>query len=187
MFRFDLGDGATMAMLEPRHAEAVFEAVRDNSVHLAPWFPWVDLHTDVAEATRFIQSQLDGWASRSGHSCGIWLGDRLVGTISCHAISDRNKAGEIGYWLVTDATGRGLITRACTVMINYLIHDRGLNRIVIRARVDNGPSRAVAERLGFVHEGTERSGECLRGVFADVANYSLLAAEWRGRAAASAD
>ena len=66
-------------------------------------------------------------------------------------------------------------------MIDYLIHQRGLNRIVIRARVDNGPSRAVAERLGFTHEGTERSGECLRGEFGDVATYSLLADEWNMR------
>lgn len=183
MFRFELGPDAHLAILETRHAAGIYALVDANRAHLEPWFPWVEAHTDTTEAARFIQSQLDTFAARTGHCCGIWLGERLVGTIGCHKIDARTQSGEIGYWLAKDATGHGLMTRAAAVMIDYLIADRGLHRVVIRARVDNGPSRAVAERLGFVHEGTERGGEHLRGVIRDVAVYSLLAPEWRARAA----
>lgn len=178
MFRVSLGPDASMALLEPRHAQALFEAIDDNRDHLAAWFPWVEDHDDASEAGRFITTQLQAFAARTGLCCGIWKGERLVGTVGCHAVSERFKSAEIGYWLTADATGRGLVTRACRALLGYLFDERGLNRIALLARVDNRKSCAVAERLGFTREGVRREGDLLDGVFRDVAVYSLLAREW---------
>lgn len=181
MFRHSIAPGATMGLLELHHAPALFAALDANRVHLGVWFPWVPSSTEVAHTAAFVQSQLDAWAQGSGLGCGIWLGDRIVGSIDCHALSAKDRSAEIGYWLVEDATGKGLMTRACAALIDYLIEERGLHRIVIKARVDNHQSRAVAERLGFIYEGTERGGMKLGEAYWDVVVYSLLAPERRTR------
>lgn len=179
MFRHSIAPDASLALLELHHAPALFDAVDHNRGHLGAWFPWVVKNTEVTHTAAFIQGQLDAWAKGTGLCCGIWQGDRLVGTIGCHAVHASWKSVEIGYWLVEDATGQGLMTRACAAMIDYLVHQRGMHRIVIKARSDNAPSRAVAERHGFVYEGTERAGMKLGNAFWDIVVYSLLAPEWR--------
>jgi ribosomal-protein-serine acetyltransferase len=53
-----------------------------------------------------------------------------------------------------------------------------LNRITLSTAIDNYRSRAVAERLGFVQEGTLREAEWIKHQFVDHALYSLLRREW---------
>ena len=53
-----------------------------------------------------------------------------------------------------------------------------LNKIEIEAAVENYKSRAIPERLGFIHEGTIRDGEWLYDHFVDWALYGMRAAEW---------
>lgn len=181
MFRHSIAPNASLALLELHHAPALFQAVDSNRVHLGKWFGWVATSTEVAHTAAFVQLQLDAWAKGTGLCCGVWLGDRLVGAIDCHTLNSASRSAEIGYWLVADATGEGLMTRACAAMIDYLVKERGLHRLVIKTRVDNVSSQAVAARHGFMLEGTERSGMTLDGVFWDVAVYSLLAPEWQTR------
>ena len=54
-----------------------------------------------------------------------------------------------------------------------------MNRVVIRASVDNVRSRVIPHRLGFTLEGIERQSELLYDdTFQDMAIYSMLASEW---------
>ena len=103
----------------------------------------------------------------------------LDGTVGFTRVNSSNRAAEIGYCISEDQQEKGLITRACTAMISYGFNELDYNRIVIRAAVDNLPSRAVPERLGFTYEGTERQSEWHYDHFKDVAAYSMLADEWR--------
>ena len=77
--------------------------------------------------------------------------------------------------------GRGLITRAAGEFTRLAFEHVGLNRVVIRAGVENGRSRAVPQRLGYVEESVERGGGRGLGGFYDIVVYSLLAQEWRDR------
>lgn len=64
-------------------------------------------------------------------------------------------------------------------LVDHAFGPLGLNRVVIRAGVDNHRSRAVAERLGFVLEGVAREAErCPDGRYVDHAVYAMLAANW---------
>jgi ribosomal-protein-serine acetyltransferase len=55
-----------------------------------------------------------------------------------------------------------------------------MNRVEVRAGVENLRSRRVAERLGFSLEGVMREAERVGGRFVDHAVYSILASEWTG-------
>jgi ribosomal-protein-serine acetyltransferase len=84
----------------------------------------------------------------------------------------------IGYWLVSEYEGKGIMTRACEVLIDYGFDELGLNRIVIRASTDNVRSQAVPLRLGFTREGVARQAEWLNDRFIDMVVYSMLRSEW---------
>ena len=91
----------------------------------------------------------------------------------------------VGYWISREMEGKGVVTKCCRVLIDYLFDTMGLNRVQINCNVENARSRAIPEKLGFTLEGTLREVEYLDGRFGDWAVYSLLKREWqfRGRAA----
>jgi ribosomal-protein-serine acetyltransferase len=73
-----------------------------------------------------------------------------------------------------------LVTRAARAVIDALFTREALHRIEIQAVIDNAPSRAVAERLGFQLEGIKRESEWITSAFRDHAFYALLEQDWRG-------
>ncbi len=116
--------------------------------------------------------------------CGIFVAGELAGGVGLswdpYAI-----AGEIGYWTRAQFEGRGLITRSSRELTRLAFEHVGLNRVVIRAGVENVRSRAVPERLGYTQEGIERGSGRGLGGFYDIVVYAMLADDWRARAAAS--
>jgi RimJ/RimL family protein N-acetyltransferase len=85
---------------------------------------------------------------------------------------------EIGYWLRACARGRGLTTRALTLVTRHAV-EAGAARVQLRADVENVPSRRVAEKAGFTLEGILRSAHWnpRLGRRQDWAMYSLLPPE----------
>lgn len=74
--------------------------------------------------------------------------------------------------------GKGLMTKACETLVRHAFEDLGLNRVEIRAAVDNRKSRAIPERLGFQQEGVLRDAEWLYDRYADLVVYAMLAKDW---------
>lgn len=64
----------------------------------------------------------------------------------------------LGYWLSAEARGRGYMTEAARVVVDWGFDPEGLglDRLAWDAVVGNWPSRRVAWRLGFRVEGTVR-------------------------------
>jgi ribosomal-protein-serine acetyltransferase len=82
--------------------------------------------------------------------------------------------GEIGYWLATDVVARGVATRAVPSLIDHAFNELGLRRLLIRVRVGNTRSIAVARRLGFQPEGTARGAELHTNRLHDLEHYAPL-------------
>ena len=81
----------------------------------------------------------------------------------------------IGYWLLPEYRGKGLVTRAVHHLCLLALCEKGFNRIQIRCAIGNTASNAIPQRLGFKQEGTERDGELLiNGEYTDINVYSLL-------------
>ncbi|MBI2710318.1 MAG: GNAT family N-acetyltransferase [Actinobacteria bacterium] len=84
---------------------------------------------------------------------------------------------QFGYWLAADARGRGLATRAVTLMTTWLF-DLGAARVVLTIQSNNAASAAVARRAGFTCEGTLRAHGVWRGQRQDVDVFAVLPDEW---------
>jgi ribosomal-protein-serine acetyltransferase len=64
------------------------------------------------------------------------------------------------------------------VLLDIGFEEWHVNRIAIRAGVENLRSRGIPERLGFTREGIERGGCRGTGGFYDLVVYSMLRDEW---------
>ena len=64
---------------------------------------------------------------------------------------------DVGYWLAPAGRGRGVMTRALRLVVEYGFRERDLARLELYTLLDNVPSQRVAERAGFVREGIVRA------------------------------
>ena len=175
--RIAVDDGVELRPLRLEDAEPLYYLVDANRQRLGEWLPWVAGMASAADEAAFIRGTHEGLEAGTGLSCAIVVERAVVGTIGAR-VKPANRSAEIGYWIAESFEGRGLVTHAARALTTFLVTDLELHRVVIRAATDNARSRAVAERLGFTHEGTQRHAEILNDTFLDLEVYSMLAPEW---------
>lgn len=85
----------------------------------------------------------------------------------------------IGYGVHGDLRGGGLSAEVASRIISEAF-ERYPDLTKIRAHTDaeNAPSIRVLEKIGFLHEGTLRKNQFVKGGFVDEAIYGLLREEW---------
>lgn len=171
----DLGDGIELRSWSLEDAPEIFAIVDANRDHLRAWFPWVDRTAGPVQIAEFIETSRRRDDAREGN--GIYVNGTLVGSAGLSWATEEMQ-GEIGYWLVADAQGQGLVTRAVRALTTYGFNVVGLHRMTIKAAVENTRSRAVAERLGFVQEGVLREGGNTGLGRVDLVIYGLIVHEW---------
>jgi RimJ/RimL family protein N-acetyltransferase len=100
--------------------------------------------------------------------------DDVLGTISLHEINRLTNRAVAGYFTAPWARGRGVATRALRLICRHAFDDLRLDRVEVTIEPGNGPSRAVAEAVGFREEGLLRSYLPISGSRRDMLMYSLL-------------
>lgn len=178
MFSYQIDENLKLILSQEHHAEEITKVVRENLEQLKLWMPWARDDYSIDSAREFIKFNLSEFARNGSFAASIILEEKFVGGVGFHNLDLKNKSAHIGYWLAQEAQGKGIVTRCCRVLFDYLFHDLGLNRIQINCNIENTKSRAVPERLGFQLEGIHRQVEWLRGEFRDWAIYAMLAEEW---------
>jgi ribosomal-protein-serine acetyltransferase len=175
MWTIDLGDGAELRPLEPWQAGEFLAHIDRARDSVDPWIPWASRSTDLASAAATLQRYADLAARDTGRIYGIWLDGTLVGGTMFVSFDAEGGVCEVGCWLEPAGTGRGLITRAVRVLIDWAFRQRGMHRIEWHCRPDNTSSVNVAKRLGMQLDGTLRSSYRYRGVRYDSQIWALVA------------
>jgi RimJ/RimL family protein N-acetyltransferase len=87
---------------------------------------------------------------------------------------------QIGYWLTPKARGRGIATHAVVQLTNWLF-ELGASRVFLTVVEDNHASIRVAERAGFLLEGTTGKQSTWHGRCHEVLGFAVTADDWKGR------
>lgn len=180
MFERRIDDEVALALLEEQHAGELFRLVDGNRPYLRQWLPWLDANTKTEHTAAFIHAGLRGFAAREGLACGIRFRGALTGVVGLHRIDWANRRTSLGYWVAEEHQGKGIVTRACAGLLDYVFGELGLNHAEIACAPGNERSCAVPERLGFVREGVLRQREWLYDHFVDHVVYGIVASEWAG-------
>lgn len=85
--------------------------------------------------------------------------DKLIGTVCLFDFSDDNLKAEIGYELLPDLQGKGIMQEATSKVIDFGIQHIGLNSIEAYTHSDNQSSSRLLEKLNFKRDGD--AGESL--------------------------
>ncbi|CAM3669981.1 GNAT family N-acetyltransferase [Marinicrinis lubricantis] len=178
MFQIGKDGELELKLLQPQHAQSLFECIDGNREHIRGWLPWVDHSKSKEDSLSFIRSSLKEFADNQSFSGGIFMSGKLVGCIGLHRIDWNNRHSSIGYWLAADEQGKGIMTRACRIVVCHAFEELELNKLCIQARISNVRSRSVPERLGFQQEGVLRQHEYHDGQYHDHVLYSILRNEW---------
>jgi ribosomal-protein-serine acetyltransferase len=178
MLSLRLTDDAELRPLEPWQADELAQHVAAAEEHLAPWLPWVDRVVTPDGAAELLQRYADSQARGEGRIFGIWVDGKLSGGTLFRVWDQAQSICELGVWLAPEVTGRGLVTTACTAMIDWAVGARGMHRVEWRCSPLNKPSRATAKRLGMTLDGTLRQAFFHNGTRHDVEVWSVLASEW---------
>jgi RimJ/RimL family protein N-acetyltransferase len=165
-----------------RDLDPLVEAVADSWQDLAKWLPWAHAHYGRSEAMRFIKDSAAAWSEGRAFDLSIRAldePDHHLGNISVWPVSRRERSGEVGYWVRTDATGTGIATEASARVLAVGFEELGLHRITLRIAVGNRASERVAEKLGFVQEGLLRKEVLVHGTWLDHTLWAMLEEEYR--------
>ncbi|MFJ5833246.1 GNAT family N-acetyltransferase [Streptomyces sp. NPDC093089] len=187
MFATSLGDdGAELRPLEPWQAEEFLAHMDRGREFIGRHIALPDFVADLDSARAYLTSYAEKAAKDTGRLYGVWADGTLVGGALFRIFDAAGGTAEAGCWLEPSAAGKGLITRACKAIIDWAIEERGIHRVEWLASSANGPSIAVARRLGMTRDGVLRENYLYRGNRSDTEVWSVLAPEWRAAKAAAA-
>ncbi|MEN8650740.1 GNAT family protein [Streptomyces sp. 21So2-11] len=182
MFATSLGEGAELGPLEPWQAEEFLAHMDRGREFIGRYIGLPDAATDLGSARAYLQSYADKQAADAGRLHGIRLDGKLVGGVLFRTFDAAGGNCEAGCWLEPDAAGRGLVTRAAQVLIDWAVQERGMHRVEWLVSSANTASVNVAKRLGMTRDGVLRESYAYRGVRHDTEVWSVLAPQWRERA-----
>ncbi|KIF02355.1 GCN5 family acetyltransferase [Streptomyces sp. RSD-27] len=178
MFAIDLAEDAQLFPLEVWHAEEFLAHIERGREFIGQFIGFPDRTTDLDSARQLLRSNAEKSAADGARLYGIRLGGTLVGGVLFPNFDAAAGNCEVGCWMEPAGTGRGLVTKACRVLIDWAFDVRGMHRVEWHVASGNGKSIAVAERLGLTREGVLRQNHLHRGVRQDTEVWSVLAAEW---------
>lgn len=179
MFATSLGDGAELRPLEPWQAVEFLAHMDRGREFVGRYIGLADATSELDSARAWLQSYADKAAADTARLYGIWLDGLLVGGVLFRTFDAGTGNCEAGCWLEPAGTGRGLVTRATRLIIDWAVNERGMHRVEWLASTENTASINVAKRLGMTREGVLRENRPRGGERHDTEIWSVLAPEWR--------
>ena len=104
-----------------------------------------------------------------------------IGTIGLYYYTKESRRAEMGYDMLKEHWGLGLMTEAVDAILRYGFEELDLNRVEATTDSENAASNRVLERTGFTIEGRLRERHIYKDKIHDELFFGLLAAEWRNR------
>lgn len=176
MYAISLGDdGAELCPLEPWQAGEFLAHIDRGREFIGRHNGLPDVVTDLESSRAFLQAYADRTAADTGRIHGIRSDGVLVGAVILRTLDVTQGLAEAGCWLEPAAVGRGLVTRAVRVLLDWAFDSRGVHRVEWVVSSGNAPSIAVARRLGMTRDAVLRESYLYRGRRHDMEVWSVLA------------
>jgi ribosomal-protein-serine acetyltransferase len=170
-----------LAPVDTSDARDLWSAVEGSRAHLEPWLPWVPFNVDAEASYRYAEASAADWDN--ARACRFTIRDRvgrrLLGVVGLEAFAHLHQSAELGYWLRTDACGKGTMTEASRAVLDWAFGVLHTHRVRVAAATDNHASLGVIRRLGFRFEGIARQAERCHGRWLDHAVFALLTGDPR--------
>ncbi|MFF3654009.1 GNAT family N-acetyltransferase [Streptomyces olivochromogenes] len=146
------------------------------------WNTPVKIVRDLDSARDSLRSRAEAVAD--GSAVAFCITDAATGTTLGHiGVNDINhviRVGIVGYWVLPEARGRQVATRALALAARYAFGAVRLHRVELGHALGHDASCRIAERCGFPYEGTLREAMFESGrhdAFRDVHLHARIATD----------
>lgn len=129
------------------------QAIVDSFKQLHEWMEWAATPQTLQQTKAYVEYSQKCWAEENPTELPLLIFDQneknLIGATGFIAINWKVPTFEIGYWVNTAYSGKGLITEAVNILTQYAFSVGGAKRIEVRCDTENTKSAAIPKRLGF--------------------------------------
>lgn len=141
-------------------------------------------HSSTLEDAQNLIRSMEG---RNSWKKGEWLqlaiehlaDKKVVGDLGIKPEGYDERVVEVGITLSKPYQGQGIAKEAMGVVIQALFEKHAAHRVLCYIDVENAPSVAMFESLGFRREGLTIQSFCNKGVWRDEYLYAVLSSEWK--------
>ncbi|NOH80577.1 30S ribosomal protein S5 alanine N-acetyltransferase [Vibrio sp. RE86] len=180
---YETDEDIVIRTAEPTDGKLISDYFIANREHLKEWEPKREdaFFTEAGWTQRLIKlNELH----RMGLGYYILIIDKqsneMLGTVSFSNLSRFPfHACSIGYSLASNAQGRGVMTRAVKLAVNYMFTIQNMHRIMASYMPRNKRSESVLQRVGFVKEGFAKNYLLINGQWEDHNLTALMNPEWK--------
>ena len=136
-------------------------------------FASIELRSPAAFRKHF--SDTGGWSDHLGRMLITDKSGRMLGHITFAREPACQSGFDVGFAIFRRANrGKGYMTEALRIFSAYLFELKPIPRLQLGTHTGNVAARRVAEKCGYVLEGTMRQMYFSRGEYVDCVLYSLL-------------
>jgi RimJ/RimL family protein N-acetyltransferase len=173
-----IGERIILRPLKISDAKDIFSNIQDRKIAentlRIPW-PY-----RLKDAINFIKNSQKSLKKRKGFIFGIELKEKkeVIGVISLENVDFEHRHAEVGYWLGKKYRGKGIMTEAGKLVLNFAFEKLKLHRVYGGVFSDNIASQKVLKKLGFKKEGVRRHWRLKFGRWKDDVLYSILENEY---------
>lgn len=170
-------DGLRLRPVEPRDAERIVEASADARTQR--WLGHLPTPYTLSDAHAYVEARSEMRANGSGVTWAVVdpADDLILATVLYFGHRPGLEC-ELGYWTHPEARGRGLMTRAFRVLMEYAFDELEVRRVKAFVAVGNTASRHLLEANGLSLYGVERLGATTGTGPEDMALYDMTVEEF---------
>ncbi len=144
----DVGDGIALRGPDPHDAEGLVAAIDASLEELRPWMAWAAAPATLDQQAVRLAVAAEAFSIGADASYTVVVDGEVAGVIGIHDRLGDDTARELGYWLATEHSGRGVMTRSIVAVL-AVVASLGFDRAVIHCDEQNHRSAGVARRAGF--------------------------------------
>jgi len=170
--------GGAVALLPYRmsHVTDLHNAAMESMAELMPWMSWMHPGYSMEESRAWVTERPEEWAKGISYDFAITdLNDgSYLGGCGLNKFDPGRKVANLGYWVRTTMTKRGIATAAASLLAGWGISELKLQRIEIVVASPNIASQMVADKTGALREGLLRNRMIVRDLMYDEVMFSII-------------
>lgn len=156
-------------------APDIVQAVQESIKQIMPWMGWCTPTYDLSTATEWLETLPQAWQAGTQYTFAITDTENglFLGSTGLNQLNYIHRLANLGYWVRTSATRRGVASRAARLVARFGFEKLGLLRAEIVVAVGNQPSLRAAEKAGVRPEGVLRNRLIVRDCVMDAVMHAL--------------
>lgn len=156
-------------------APGLVESALESVAEVGPWLPWCHAKFSLLDAESWINHQVEAFrAGTAFQFVVVGKSNEYLGGCGLNNILVNHRVANLGYWIRTSASGRGVATTAVDLVASWAFRNTNLNRLEIVVALGNSASERVAAKVGAVREGVVPKRLWLHGESVDATMYAIL-------------